>query len=89
MQLHNASWAEWFKILKNSRYGCQEYFRHYKELLFYERQQEIAAELENLELDLYGRAHTQSTDLHIWPNALNKCIRIHVVQKCVKGIIHG
>ena len=33
-----------------SRYGCKEYFAHNKELLFYERQKEIIAELENLEL---------------------------------------
>ena len=33
-----------------SRYGCKEYFEHNKELLFYERQKEIIAELENLEL---------------------------------------
>lgn len=34
-----------------SRYGCKEYFNHNKELLFYERQKEIIAELENLNLD--------------------------------------
>ena len=34
-----------------SRYGCQEYFNHNKELLFYERQKEIIQELENLDLD--------------------------------------
>ena len=34
-----------------SRYGCQEYFRHNKELLFYERQKEIIHELDSLELD--------------------------------------
>ena len=33
-----------------SRYGCKEYFAHNKELLFYERQKEIIAELEELEL---------------------------------------
>lgn len=33
-----------------SRYGCEEYFKHNKELLFYERQKEIISELENLEL---------------------------------------
>lgn len=33
-----------------SRYGCEEYFKHNKELLFYERQKEIIAELESLEL---------------------------------------
>lgn len=34
-----------------SRFGCEEYFRHNKELLFHERQQEIIAELEKLELE--------------------------------------
>ena len=33
-----------------SRYGCQEYFRHNKELLFYERQKEIIREIEKFEL---------------------------------------
>ena len=33
-----------------SRYGCEEYFKHNKELLFYERQKEIIAELDDLEL---------------------------------------
>ena len=33
-----------------SRYGCKEYFNHNKQLLFYERQKEIIAELENLDL---------------------------------------
>ena len=32
-----------------SRYGCKEYFAHNKELLFYERQMELIAELDNLE----------------------------------------
>ncbi|MCI5792649.1 MAG: MoxR family ATPase [Lachnospiraceae bacterium] len=31
-----------------SRYGCDEYFAHNKELLFYERQQEIISELSDL-----------------------------------------
>lgn len=31
-----------------SRYGCKEYFNHNKELLFYERQKEIIAEIEEL-----------------------------------------
>ncbi len=31
------------------KYGCDEYFRHNKELLFYERQKEIIAEIESLE----------------------------------------
>ena len=34
-----------------SRYGCEEYFKHNKELLFYERQKEIINEIEKLELD--------------------------------------
>ena len=33
-----------------SRYGCKEYFAHNKELLFYERQQEILSQLEELDL---------------------------------------
>ena len=33
-----------------SRYGCEEYFAHNKELLFYERQREIVTAIENLEL---------------------------------------
>ena len=33
-----------------SRYGCKEYFAHNKELLFYERQIELIAELDNLDL---------------------------------------
>lgn len=32
-----------------SRYGCDEYFAHNKELLFYERQKEIIREIEELE----------------------------------------
>lgn len=34
-----------------SRYGCDAYFRHNKDLLFYERQKEIIAELNLLELE--------------------------------------
>ena len=34
-----------------SRYGCEAYFTHNRELLFYERQQEIIAQMEQLELD--------------------------------------
>lgn len=33
-----------------SRYGCNKYFEHNKELLFYERQNEIIREIEDLEL---------------------------------------
>ena len=32
-----------------SRYGCDAYFRHNKDLLFYERQREIIAELDKLD----------------------------------------
>lgn len=35
-----------------SRYGCEEYFKHNKELLFYERQKEIIAELDRLNVAL-------------------------------------
>ena len=31
-----------------SEFGCEEYFRHNKELLFYERQREIITKIENL-----------------------------------------
>lgn len=34
-----------------SHYGCDEYFKHSKELLFYERQKEIIQEIENLKFD--------------------------------------
>ena len=34
-----------------ARYGCTEYFAHNKELLFYERQQDIITELDKLDLD--------------------------------------
>lgn len=34
-----------------SRYGCTEYFNHNKELLFFERQREIIAKIEDLNLD--------------------------------------
>lgn len=34
-----------------SMYGCPAYFRHNKELLFYERQREIEQELESIQLD--------------------------------------
>ncbi len=33
-----------------AKFGCDEYFRHNKNLLFFERQQEISAELDKLEL---------------------------------------
>ena len=41
----------WYGAKFISRYGCKEYFEHNKELLFYERQQEIITELEKLELE--------------------------------------
>lgn len=34
-----------------SRYGCDKYFAHNKELLFHERQKEIIRELEQLKLE--------------------------------------
>ena len=34
-----------------SRYGCEKYFAHNKELLFYERQREIIREIEELDLE--------------------------------------
>lgn len=34
-----------------SRYGCDEYFKHNKKLLFYERQKELIIEIEKFELD--------------------------------------
>ena len=34
-----------------NRYGSKEYFNHNKEPLFYERQKEVIAEIENLEID--------------------------------------
>lgn len=34
-----------------SNYGCKEYFAHNKELLFYERQIELIAEIEELEIE--------------------------------------
>ena len=34
-----------------SRYGCEAYFAHNKELLFYERQKEVISRLERLELE--------------------------------------
>ena len=34
-----------------SRHGCDEYYAHNRDLMFYERQKEIIAELETLDLD--------------------------------------
>ena len=34
-----------------SSFGCKEYFKHNKELLFYERQKEIISEIEDLKLE--------------------------------------
>ncbi len=33
-----------------SEFGCEEYFRHNKDLLFYERQKEIISKIEGLGL---------------------------------------
>ena len=33
-----------------SEFGCEEYFKHNKELLFYERQRELISKIENLGL---------------------------------------
>ena len=40
----------WYGSHFISRYGCKEYFAHNKELLFYERQKELLAGIEKLEL---------------------------------------
>jgi hypothetical protein len=34
-----------------SEYGCEKYFEHNKELLFYERQKKLMQELDGLNLD--------------------------------------
>ena len=34
-----------------SKYGCEEYFKHNKDLLFYERQRDIERTLKELNLD--------------------------------------
>ena len=34
-----------------SRYGCKKYFEHNKELLFYERQKEIIAQINDMNLE--------------------------------------
>ena len=34
-----------------AKYGCEEYFAHNKELLFYERHMEILKDMEELDLD--------------------------------------
>lgn len=57
-----------------SRYGCEAYFRHNKELLFYERQKEIIRELDSLELDLEVEEKNEMVTLNsdnITPRALN------------------
>jgi len=41
--------ANWYSAEFIGRHGCREYFAHNKELLFYERQKEIVARLEELE----------------------------------------
>ena len=35
-----------------ARYGCDEYYRHNEELMFYERQTEIIKDLEALEMTI-------------------------------------
>lgn len=40
----------WYGSWFISRYGCEAYFRHNKELLFYERQKEIISQIEDLDL---------------------------------------
>lgn len=35
-----------------NKYGCEEYFKHNKDLLVYDRQKEIEAEKASLKLDL-------------------------------------
>ena len=47
-----------------SRYGCTEYFEHNKELLFYERQQEIIREIEELDLDASAPEYTDGSWLN-------------------------
>jgi uncharacterized protein YqfB (UPF0267 family) len=44
-----------------SRYGCPKYFDHNKELLFYERQQEIISKLEALDLEEVLAKETNAT----------------------------
>ena len=41
--------ADWYASRFLSRYGCEAYFAHNRELLFYERQKELMNELELLE----------------------------------------
>ena len=41
--------ANYYSAKFISTYGCKEYFEHNKELLFYERQKEIIAEISELE----------------------------------------
>ena len=42
--------ANYYSARFISEFGCEEYFKHNKELLFYERQREIISKIENLEL---------------------------------------
>jgi len=42
--------ANYYSARFISEFGCEEYFRHNKELLFYERQREIITKIENLGL---------------------------------------
>ncbi len=43
--------ANYYSAKFISKYGCEEYFKHNKDLLFFERQQEIVAQLDKLDLD--------------------------------------
>ena len=43
--------ANYYTAKYISEYGCEKYFEHNKELLFYERQKKIAQELDLLDLD--------------------------------------
>ena len=44
--------AGWYSARFISRYGCDSYYRHSDELMFYERQTEIIRQLEKLETEL-------------------------------------
>ena len=43
--------ANYYTAKYISEYGCEKYFEHNKELLFYERQKKIMQELDGLEMD--------------------------------------
>ena len=42
----------WYAARFIGRYGCDAYYRHNQELMFYQRQTEIIRELETLEMSL-------------------------------------